>query len=295
MNTHRARPFVKWAGGKQGIASTLVKMFPKKYGRYYEPFLGGGSVLFAARPTAAVCGDENEWLLDCYIAIRDDWQRVAAVLDTLPNTKEDFLRIRAIRPDSLDQFHRAAHFIYLNKTCFRGLFRVNQKGQFNVPYGEYDRRYYDRQEFAAAAATIKNIEFRPGDFEHSLAGISGGDFAYLDPPYYKLGGYSDFNRYTKGQFREKDHIRLATACRELDRRGVCWAVSNSDTEFVRSLFAGFRMINVLNRREINLNSQERDINELLIVNYSITVDQPCLFSTDQESTDEESTEELSLQ
>src|ERR1041385_887906 len=199
MSTRQPRPFVKWAGGKQGIAAHLVGMFPREYGRYVEPFLGGGSVLFAARPGCAVCGDLNDWLIDYYTAIRDDWRAVAAVLETLPNTKDDYLRIRAIRPDGLDTRHRAAHFIYLNKTCFRGLFRVNRHGQFNVPYGEYDRRYYDPDELASVADALTNIDFRAGDFERTLDGISDGDFAYLDPPYYKLGGYSDFNRYTKGQ------------------------------------------------------------------------------------------------
>jgi DNA adenine methylase len=287
MSSHRARPFVKWAGGKQGIARTLVNMFPRTQGRYYEPFLGGGSVLFAARPDCAVCGDENDWLLDCYTAIRDDWRQVAAVLDALPNTKEDYLRIRSIRPTTLDLFHRAAHFVYLNKTCFRGLFRVNKQGQFNVPYGEYDRRYYDPSELAAAAEAVKNIEFRTGDFEQTLRDVKAGDFVYLDPPYYKLGGYSDFNRYTKGQFRENDHIRLATVCRELDERGVLWAVSNSDTAFVRRLFRGYTARSVSNRREINLNSQERDITELLIVNYQVTTEQPSLFPVEEDAVAEE--------
>jgi|SRR5579883_140559 len=287
MSTIRARSFVKWAGGKQGIARALVGMFPPKYHRYYEPFLGGGSVLFAASPKCAVCGDENEWLLGCYTAIRDNWRGVAAVLDTLPNTKEDYLRIRGIRPNTLDLIHRAAHFIYLNKTCFRGLFRVNRHGQFNVPYGEYDRRYYDPNELVAVAEVIKNVEFRAGDFERTLDGIAEGDFAYLDPPYYKLGGYSDFNRYTKGQFRENDHIRLATVCRELHERKVMWAVSNSDTEFVRQLFAGFTMVKVSNRREINLNSQDRDIQELLIVNYPVPIRQPTLFPVEGNELEDE--------
>jgi DNA adenine methylase len=282
MTRRRARPFVKWAGGKQGIAHALVGMFPRDYGCYFEPFLGGGSVLFASHPRRAVCGDENEWLLGCYAAIRDDWRRVAAILDTLPNTKEDYLRIRAIRPESLDPFARAAHFIYLNKTCFRGLFRVNRKNQFNVPYGEYDRRYYDPHELAAVAEAVHNIEFRPGDFELTLADIGAGDFAYLDPPYYKLGGYSDFNRYTKGQFRENDHIRLAAVCREMDARKVLWAVSNSDTPFIRRLFEGYEMVSVSNRREINLNSQERDITELLIVNYRVKVVRESLFPDAEE-------------
>jgi DNA adenine methylase len=257
-------------------------MFPRKHGRYYEPFLGGGSVLFAARPRSAVCGDLNGWLLDCYTAIRDDWRRVAATLDTLPNTKKDYLRIRKVCPAELDVYRRAAHFIYLNKTCFRGLFRVNRHGQFNVPYGEYDRRYYDPEEFEAVAEAIKKIEFRAGDFERTVADTKAGDFVYLDPPYYKLGGYSDFNRYTQGQFRENDHIRLAAVCRQLDQRNVLWAVSNSDTAFVRRLFDGYRVVEVSNRREINLNSQDRNITELFIANYPVEAHQPCLFPLEGE-------------
>jgi len=282
MSKPRARPFVKWAGGKQGIARALVGMFPKEYGRYFEPFLGGGSVLFAARPERATCGDENDWLLSCYAAIRDDWRRVAAILDGLPNTKADFLRIRAVRPDSLDLFTRAAHFIYLNKTCFRGLFRVNRKNQFNVPYGDYNRRYYDPAELAAAAEVLKGVEIRAGDFELTIAEARAGDFVYFDPPYYKLGGFADFNRYTQGQFRENDHVRLAAICRELDDRGVLWAVSNSETPFVRRLFDGYEMIPISNRREINLNAKGRDITELLVVNYEAEAERGLPFPDEEE-------------
>ena len=133
----------------------------------------------------------------------------------------------------------------MNKTCFRGLFRVNRQGQFNVPYGEYDRRYFDAAELAAVSDAVKNIVFRAGDFEQTLQDVEEGDFVYFDPPYYKIGGYSDFNRYTKGQFRENDHIRLAAVCRELDRRKVLWAISNSDTDFVRRLFAGYSLQEIM--------------------------------------------------
>jgi DNA adenine methylase len=172
-----------------------------------------------------------------------------------------------VRPYQLDLYHRAAHLIYLNKTCFRGLFRVNRNNQFNVPYGEYDRRYYCPLELAAVSSSLRGIEIRPGDFEHCLADASSGDFVYMDPPYHKLGGYSDFNRYTQDQFRDNDHVRFAAVCRELDDRKVLWAVSNSDTPFVRSLFAGYAMLPITNRREINLNAKNRDIDELLIINY----------------------------
>ncbi len=163
---------------------------------------------------------------------------------------------------------RAAHLIYLNKTCFRGLFRVNRHGQFNVPYGQYDRRYYDPDNLRAVAEVLQRVEIRHCDFELCLADVTAQDFVYMDPPYHKLGGYSDFNRYTKNQFRENDHTRLAAVCRELDLCGVRWAVSNSDTVFVRELFEGYRLVRIENRREINLNSGDRDIHELLIMNYN---------------------------
>jgi DNA adenine methylase len=183
------------------------------------------------------------------------------------NTKEEFERIRTIRPDTLDLCQRAAHLIYLNKTCFRGLFRVNKKGQFNVPYGAYDRRLYDPDNLGSVARCLSRVDIRFTDFELCLADVTVDDFVYMDPPYYKQGGYSDFDRYTKWKFRENDHVRLASVCGELDDRGVRWAVSNSDTPFVRTLFDGYTLHPIPNRREINLNSQERDIDELLITNF----------------------------
>jgi DNA adenine methylase len=260
-------PVVKWAGGKQAIAKELVKLFPSDFDRYFEPFVGGGSVLLALKPERAIIGDANGWLLDTYEALRDDQARVAEILDRLENNKEEYMRIRQILPDTLPPFRRAAHLIYLNKTCFRGLFRVNRLGQFNVPYGQYNRRYYDPENLRAVAEVLKGVEIRRGDFELCLRDVTDRDFVYMDPPYYKLSGYSDFNRYTKDQFRVNDHFRLAALCRELDLRGVRWAVSNSDTDFVRQLFDGYHLRVVSNRREINLNSQSRDISELFITNY----------------------------
>ena len=264
----RPKPFIKWAGGKQGLCSLLIDLFPRTFDRYLEPFVGGGSIFLTLMPERAVIGDLNFWLLDTYEAIRDDWESVAEELDKLPNTKTDYLRIRQIDPSTLDKVKSAAQFIYLNKTCFRGLFRVNQRNQFNVPYGEYDRRYYDSENLAAASSALKNIEIRRADFELCIHDVSEGDFLYFDPPYYKLGGFSDFNRYTRFQFRDNDQIRLACVCRELDERGIRWAVSNSDTPFIRHLFSGYRIHEITNRREINLNSANRTIIELLIVNYN---------------------------
>lgn len=263
----RASPVLKWVGGKQRVAARLIRYFPVGYQRFFEPFVGGASVLLALSPPRAVIGDLNDWLLDTYEAVRGDPGRVAGLLDGMVNTREEYLRVREVRPETLDLFRRAAHLIYLNKICFRGLFRVNRRGQFNVPYGQYDRRYYDADNLRAVALALRDVEVRQGDFEPCLADITPGDFAYFDPPFYKLGGTSDFNRYTKYRFRAHDHDRLAAVCRVLDGRGVRWAVSNSDTDFVRQLFRGYRTVAVENRREINLDAECRAVTELLIMNY----------------------------
>jgi DNA adenine methylase len=262
----RPRPILKWAGGKQALSARLLPSFPLHFDRYFEPFLGGASVFLALRPARAVLCDRNVWLIETYRAVRDHAGEVARELGSLRNTREEFLRLRALDPAALDPPRRAAHLIYLNKTCFRGLFRVNRAGRFNVPYGAYDRRYFDRANLEAFAEALRGVELRAGDFEAGLAGIAAGDFAYLDPPYHRLGGYSDFNRYTEEPFGEGDHARLAAGCRELDRRGVRWALTQSDTALVRRLFAGFRVQEIGARREINLSAGRRDVVELLVTN-----------------------------
>jgi DNA adenine methylase len=266
MPTHAPpKPVVKWAGGKQALLPRLLEHFPSDFGTYYEPFLGGASVALAVAAPRAVLSDANAWLIETYLAIRDDWRSVARVLDELPNTKDDFLAIRAAELEGLDAATRAAHFVYLNKTCFRGLFRVNRAGRFNVPYGAYQRRYYDPENLAAVSAALAGAELRTGDYAVAVATATEGDFVYFDPPYWKLGGHADFNRYTAGQFRAEDQEQLAELCRDLHARGVRWALSNSDTDFVRELYAGFRMEPIAARREINLKSGSRDVRELLIL------------------------------
>jgi len=266
------KPFLKWAGGKQALARKLISFFPSDIETYYEPFLGGGSVFFRLQPRIAVLSDLNNWLIDTYIAIRDDWKRVASLLDEMVNTKEAFLKYRSMSTKNMDIWHRAAHLIYLNKTCFRGLFRVNRNGEFNVPYGNYKRRYYSPQNLEAVSRSLQRAQLRCCDYEEALREAGSGDFAYLDPPYHKLGGFSDFNRYTSQKFKEKDHQRLAEFCRELDSRGVKWAQSNSSTDFVRGLYANYRQFDIHSRREINLNSGNRNSKELLITNYDPPVD-----------------------
>jgi DNA adenine methylase len=263
----KAEPIIKWAGGKQIIARILAGFFPKTYRHYYDPFVGGCSVALESGSKDGRLNDQNEWLIDTYRAIRDDWRRVAGILDVMKNTEEEYYRIRQVNPQTEDPFTRAAMLIYLNKTCFRGLFRVNKLNRFNVPYGQYNRRYYDPANLAAFAEFIGKYELRVGDFELALADAGPQDFVYLDPPYHRLGGYSDFNRYTSGKFREIDHLRLRNVCVELNRRGVRFLQSNSSTEYIRELYKDFHVSEINNRREINLNSKDREIKELVIKNF----------------------------
>src|ERR1035437_3923367 len=264
---YKADPILKWAGGKQIIARMLTEFFPKAYRRYYDPFVGGCSVALESGAKEGLLNDQNKWLIDTYRAIRDDWRRVAGILDKMKNTEEEFYRIREGHRRAEDEFTRAATLIYLNKTCFRGLFRVNKHNQFNVPYGKYDRRYYDPANLAAFAEFIGNYELRVGDFEVALADADPEDFVYLDPPYHRIGGYSDFNRYTSGKFKEIDHLRLRNVCVDLDKRGIRWLQSNSSTPYIRELYRDFHISEITNRREINLNSKSRDIKELVIRNF----------------------------
>ena len=265
-----AAPFLKWAGGKTALLGQLKAMLPANYSSIVEPFVGGGSFLFAnSEGKRYLAYDANQWLVDTYKAVAKDWQQVADIIDSMPNTKSFYLTTRSIHPDSIESIYKkAASLIYLNKTCFRGLFRVNKKGYFNVPYGEYDRRIYNPRLLEACSACLSKVEtIANADYRKSLAMVPSDAFVYLDPPYYKAGGYSDFNRYTASKFELSDQIELAAICNELSERGIKWMLSNSDTHVIRGLYQEYRITDLLARREINLTSSNRDITELLITNY----------------------------
>jgi DNA adenine methylase len=260
---------VKWAGGKTALISHLIAKCPIEFRRYYEPFVGGGSLFFALGPKEAVLCDSNRWLVDCYEALRRDWRAVANALERVANTKDEYLRVRAIPPFEQGLSDRAAQFIYLNKCGFRGLFRVNRQGQFNVPYGAYDRPTHRRAHLRRVSGMLQSVELRVGDFTAGLLGVTEADFVYLDPPYDPQGGYADFNRYTDSPFVEEDHRRLAQKLFELSDRGVRWMLSHGDTPFIRDLFAGFPNTSLSARREINLKSSKRAVSELLFLSHAL--------------------------
>ena len=269
----RLTPIIKWAGGKRGVLPHLKALIPARYDRYYEPFLGGAAVYVALTPGSAVLGDANAELIDLYRAVRDECDAVMAHLDAMqPRALDEayFYEVRARLPAELSPAERAARFIFLNKTCYNGLYRVNRQGQFNVPFGRYAvaPRLYDRDNLAGVSRLLASAELMQGDFAATLATAAAGDFVYLDPPYVPLSRTANFTKYTSGSFTVEDQRRLAETVRELADRGCRLLLSNSDTPLVRELYAGLSIETVLAPRMINSDVAGRaKIGELAIRNY----------------------------
>lgn len=265
-------PFVKWAGGKGLLAPRFLELFPppRRFRRYFEPFLGGGAVFLALRPRRAVLSDLNAELMNAWCVVRDDPEGLMAALDAHVYEREHYYRVRALDPEQLSPVERAARFVYLNKTCYNGLYRVNRDGRFNVPFGRYARslRFYDRENLLAISRLLRRAELRCAPFEEATADAASGDFVYCDPPYDPLSKTSNFTSYTEDSFTREDQRRLASVVRELDRRGCFVAVSNSDTPEIRRLYKGFHIETVAAPRFINCKGNGRaPVQELLILNF----------------------------
>ncbi|MER5771606.1 Dam family site-specific DNA-(adenine-N6)-methyltransferase [Streptomyces sp. NPDC001985] len=261
------KSFLKWAGGKTRYADQLAAIAPPSYGRYIEPFMGSAALFFELGHPDASLSDANPELVICFQQVAEDPEKIMALLDDMPNNREFYNAERSKAAESLSDCARAARVIYLNKTGFRGLWRVNRKGGFNVPYGEYDRPYYNRSTLLAASAALRNADIRHRDFEAAVKDAQPGDWIYLDPPYIPLSQFSDFKRYTAGQFGEDDQRRLAAAMREASARGVHVAMTNSDTPLAREIFSDFRVARMATRRDINLQSKSRGSWDLVFTSY----------------------------
>jgi DNA adenine methylase len=244
-----SRPFLKWAGGKQWLSPLSAQWLPSSFdGVYYEPFLGGGSSFFSATPSAAVLSDRCDELIRTYRALRDDADAVIATLRKYPHTIEFFKEIRKRRPRTLHT--EAARIIYLNKTAFNGLYRVNRNGEFNVPFGRYKNPTICNEErLRDAAAALQGVTLRTGDFEDVIAGAGHGDFAYLDPPYITGHQNNGFLKYNAPLFSWDDQLRLSETARSLRENGATVVVSNTDHDAVPSLYPGF-FYNLLERASL---------------------------------------------
>ena len=261
------RPFVKWAGGKSGLLNELIKYVPD-FNEYWEPFVGGGAMFFALTPEKAHLSDSNGELMNAYKVVRDDLVPLLAVLSEYPNDKDFYLDMRAKNPLELPQVDRAARFIYLNKTCFNGLYRVNKRNEFNVPFGDYKNpKICDMGVLRLASKALSHTDLSGTYFEHALKEVNQGDFVYLDPPYLQVKEDS-FVSYSKKGFGLKDHERLAACFDDLNRIGAKVMLSNSDTVWSWERYQEYKIISVNNRRSINSNGAGRGkVKELIIINY----------------------------
>ena len=267
----KAKPFIKWAGGKWQLIPLFAPHFPplQQMNRYFEPFLGGAAVFFHLQHPRSFLSDSNAELVELYQTVRDDVENLIEILRGHRNEETYYYSIRAQNPASLSPVQRAARFIFLNKTCYNGLYRVNSKMQFNVPFGKYKKpAICDAEGLRVASLALQYAEITVSDFEDAVSSTGRGDLVYFDPPYQPISKTSSFTSYTAAKFDDKEQERLAGVFRDLDRRGCYAMLSNSEAPLIRELYAGFRIIEVQANRAINCKPEGRGkITELLIRNY----------------------------
>lgn len=270
------RPILKWAGGKRQILPHLLKYMPNIYEDYYEPFIGGGALLFTLLPNKAIINDYNEELINVYIVIRENIEELIEDLKKHENTSEYYYQMRAKDRDSevwegMTPLERASRTIYLNKTCYNGLYRVNSRGQFNTPFGKYKKPCIcPEKELLALNAYFKENDVRIlfGDYKEALKTARNGDFAYLDPPYDPISETAFYTAYTASGFTRQNQIELCETCKELDSRGVRFMLSNSATDFIKDLYKSFSIRIIPARRAINSNGNGRGfVDEVVVRNY----------------------------
>ena len=258
------------------MLSEIREEIPERYSTYFEPFLGGGAVLFDLQPQKAVVNDINEELINLYRVIRDDIDALIADLKKHKNRADYFNKIREKDRDKrkysqLSAVEKASRILYLNKTCFNGLYRVNQSGEFNVPFGDYKNPNIVDENTLRAVSNYFNKAgkiLRCTDFEEALEGIEEGCFVYLDPPYDPVSTSASFTAYDRDGFGRREQVRLKEVCDSLDRRGVKFLLSNSATDFILHLYGNYKIKIVRARRVINSRSHKRgDVNEVLVKNY----------------------------
>lgn len=271
------RPFLKWAGGKTQLADALLERMPAVFNVYHEPFLGGGALFFRLyreqKVRHAILSDLNAELIDTYLAIRDSVMEVVQLLAEFPYDKEFYYALRAKNPRQMSLPERAARMIYLNKTGYNGLYRVNRQGEFNVPFGRYKSpKYLDKENLLAVSQALQDVEIFCASFETVLERARPGDWVYFDPPYVPVSQTANFTSYQANGFGLSEQERLRDVCIELSQNSVYITLSNSDTEIVRSLYSPpyFVVDEVLANRAINCNGAKRGkITELVITNYPV--------------------------
>lgn len=260
------KPLLKWAGGKTQLLGEIIPKMPKKYGRYIEPFFGGGALFFAIAPSGGIIADSNPELINLYRSVAKNVEGVISQLRCYENSEEVFYEVRSLDWTKLPSTEAAARTIYLNKTCFNGLYRVNKSGQFNVPFGSYKNpKIVDEGALRAASALLGNTTIVCGDYKAVLkAHARPGDFIFLDPPYLPVSKYADFKRYTKEQFYEEDHIELAAEVRRLHEQGCHVILTNANHPIVHEQYSKFDIELVRTKRYISCNGKGRTGEDVIV-------------------------------
>jgi DNA adenine methylase len=271
-------PVVKWVGGKRQIIDEIITYVPDSFSTYYEPFLGGGAVLFELQPKKAVVNDVNEELMNIYEVIKDNVDELIEGLKRhkIKNDKAYFYEIRELDRDReqynlLTPVERASRIIYLNKTCYNGLFRVNKSGEFNAPFGNYKNPNIVNETTLRAVSAYFNkakIRFTCQDFEDALKWSRKGAFVYLDPPYDPVSETASFTGYDKGGFDHNEQIRLKKTCDKLNKKGIKFLLSNSATDFIMDLYQDYKIEVIQAKRAINSKADRRgNVDEVLVMNF----------------------------
>ena len=277
MNKNKlVAPVLKWVGGKRQLIDTFAPLLPKKITSYCEPFVGGGALLFHLQPKTAYVNDINTDLICVYTVIRDNVDELIEELKKYKNESAFFYTVRDWDRDpekyaSLTDVQKAARILYLNKTCYNGLYRVNNAGEFNSPFGNYKNPNIVNEPVLRAVSNYFNsatIYFSAVDYAEVLSTIKKGTFVYLDPPYDPVSETSSFTGYSKGGFSKQDQIRLRECCDELNKRGIKFMLSNSATDFIKEQYSAYNITTVQAKRIINSVASKRgDVDEVVVRNY----------------------------
>lgn len=270
-------PFLKWVGGKRQLIDKITPHLPVNLAKlkYFEPFIGGGALFFHLQNKASVINDANSELINTYLAVRDNLDELLKHLATHKNTSDYFYELRerdrGEHFNNMSQVERASRLIYLNKTCFNGLYRVNAAGEFNSPFGNYSNPNIINEPVLRSVSLFLNsskIQILNTDYAQALKKAGKNSFVYLDPPYHPVSSSSNFTGYVQGGWREEDHVRLKQVCDELTSKGVKFLLSNSNAEIISNLYKDYKITTIKANRAINSVAEKRGaVDELLIKNY----------------------------
>lgn len=262
----KAEPILKWVGGKRQMMSELLDRLPFEYGKYIEPFFGGGALFFELAPETSVIADSNPELINLYEQVAADVSKVVSHLRKYENTKECFYEVRAQRWETLPPDEAAARMIFLNRTCFNGLYRVNSKGLFNSSFGSYAKPNFCNEDLLnRASAALKKATIICDDYQNVLRKYAQkGDFIFLDPPYMPISPKADFRRYTKEQFYEEDQRNLAELVKELADKGCYMLLTNSNHELIHELYKDYKIDVIQTRRSVSCKGDTRSGEDIIV-------------------------------